>query len=47
LRHSNTATNRENRDKIDTENEAADGNFLDGDLHPTTRGGAEIENGMS
>lgn len=32
-------------DEIDTEDEAADGGFLDGDLHPTPGGGAEIEDG--
>ena len=32
-------------DEIDPEDEAADGDLLDGDLHPTTGGGAEIEDG--
>ena len=32
-------------DEIDPEDEAADGDLLEGDLHPTTGGGAEIEDG--
>lgn len=32
-------------DEIDTEDEAADGDLLGDDLHPTAGGGAEIEDG--
>lgn len=33
-------------DEVDAEDEAADWNALDGDLHPSTGGGAEVEDGV-
>lgn len=34
-----------NGEEIDAEDEAADGDMADGDLHPTAGGGAEVEDG--
>jgi hypothetical protein len=33
-------------DEVDAEYEAADRNALDGDLHPSAGGGAEVEDGV-
>lgn len=41
------AANGADREEIDTDDERADGDALNGDLHPTSGGGAEIEDGVS
>lgn len=40
------ATDGGDRGEINADDEVVDGDALDGDLHPTTGGGAEIENGV-
>lgn len=40
------AAYRGDRDEVDADDKGANGDALDGDLHPAARGGAEVEDGV-